>query len=201
MPIVQLQLNAAFICAGQFAMIVQHFQIEDPTEPSAFRLARDLAKSFIAPVAGTEMIDTIMACMSTDSYLSSVKARQTSGGGSGYTELFASTDHPGAFSGSLVSQQVAAHIKWVSAAQGGLAGGTFLPGVSSEALDANRFNDAMFSAVTAYINNMVLGIQGTAGTFFPVIRRTVPGPLSFWPIVAGQLSRTAGTIRKRLVPV
>jgi hypothetical protein len=197
-----LMLQIAFNCAGQFALSRQFFQIVDPTETNPFRLARDLVE--IWETGGVNPAEATLICgfLSEDTYISSVRAIRTVGGGAMYVRPYAAVDFAGLFAGHLASQQVAGYTKWVSGAQAGAYGGQFWPGVSADALDANRFTDDYKVAVRAYIDQHLLGIENPPGEFFmPEIVKQRPLPVEFLPVTEGQLSMTAGTIRRRLVPV
>jgi hypothetical protein len=201
MAFIQLQLQFSMICAGQFTLCVQNYQVEDPTETNAYRLAKDLADGWVSPTAGDSELDCLQNVMSEDSYVSSVRARRVTGGGSGYVRVFAVGDQQGLFSGTLASQQVAAYYKWVSAAQAGLYGGNFIPAVSEEALDANRFTDDYLIQADLYVACHLAGIAGVNDNFVPVIVKRKPLPVEYFPITGGQLALDAATMRRRLIPV
>lgn len=201
MAIVYLQLQTSYICAGQYCANVQHFGIEDPTQPNAFRLARDLVDHIVVPIVGDPLLEKLANCLSEDSYISSLRCIRLTDSGAAYSRLFAADNWPGQFSGNLAAQQVAAYIKWGSTGHAGKTGGNFIPGVSEDALDANRFTNDYKAAIDEYMDLLIDGIAGTAGTFLPYIPMKVGLGTEFIPVTNGQLSATPGTIRKRLIPV
>lgn len=189
-----------FSCAGNFAAIVQHWGIDTPGLAGPFSRAKAFVNACEVPSGGPPYLPALQTILSEDSFVSSVRCAKVSpGAGNGYAKVYADTVYPGTFSGNLDAAQVAGCVIWLSAADAGLNGRTFFPGVSEEALDLGRFTATYKSALSDVVAAILNGIQSSAGTFDPMIAHT-NGTL-FAEIAHGRLSLTAGTIRKRLKPV
>lgn len=202
MAFVYLQSQIAFNAAGQFCEVVNYWGIDTPTETNSFRLARILVNSMQTPSFGGPYLTKLVGILSEDTFISSIKARVvTPGGGANFINVFAAADFPGVFDGELVAQQIAGYVKWMTAGDDGQHGGNFYPGVSSEALDANRFTDDYKAAMSTFIAGHCDGILATTGLFRPMLARGVSTGGGYLRIVCGQISTTAGTQRRRLTPV
>lgn len=189
----------SMVCAGNYAVIVQHWRINDSIIPGQFGLAKSLRDALIAPVSGDSVCEMLAACMGDDCYLSGIRVKEFSPlvATSTAVVLLPTTDFPGDFGGTIDAAQVAGCVIWVPSTATAESGRNFLPGVSEDAIESGLFVDAYRDALGPYVDAMLAGVVGTAGTFEFCLRHT---PNTFTPIAHGYLSPTPGTIKKRLVP-
>lgn len=189
-----------FSCAGNFAAVVQHWGVDSPTGGGPYARAKAFVTAFETPVAGTAYANALVSILSDDSFISSIRcAKVSAGGGNQSAKVFPGSQWPGAFGSDLDAAQVSGCVIWLSAANAGLNGRSFYPGVAETGLDLGRFAAGYKSAMDDVVDVVIAGLQATVGTFLPMIRHT-NGTL-FAQIVHGRLSLTPGTIRKRLKPV
>lgn len=201
MAIHHLRSVTSFIAAGQYCAIVQHWGVDTPTETNPFRLSRLLAQGLDTPDSGDSILEAIQNILSADTFISSIRVQQISPlNSANYVRLYASADWPGAFSGDLSAQQVSACVNWFTASQNGISGRNFFPGVSADALNANRFTDAFKTVVNDLITATVAGVDKDSHDFFPELKTETAGTV-FHRITQGMLSSTAGTQRRRLTPM
>lgn len=198
------ELSVAMVCGGNYAAIVQHWQIVDPTgAPNAFQLARDLCKSF-GPEHPTDQFFGIPDILAQDCFVSSIRARQLSPvGGQQYAEVFAPDTWPGLYSADVDSSSVAGCIIWLTDGGAGTNGRTFFPGVPADAVVQGRFTADYKAAIAVVGNGMIDGVTSDAGYGqWSLVLQTGTSPsFVYQPIVHGYLSPTPGTQRRRLVPL
>lgn len=189
-----------FSCAGNFAAVVQHWGVDTPGGGGPFARAKAFVTAFETPVGGAIYAAQCTDILSQDSFLSSIRCAKVSvGGGNQYAKIFTAADWPGQRPSDLDAAQVAGCVIWLSAANAGLNGRSFFPGVGEADLDLGRFVAGYKTNLANLVDAVIAGIQSTVGLFLPMIRHT-DGTL-FAQIVHGRLSLTPGTIRKRLKPV
>lgn len=194
------QSSIGFSCAGNFAAIVQNWGIDTPGGTGPFNRAKSFVAAFQTPTFGAALADLICGVLSVDSFISSVRCHQVSPStGNQYAKVFTATDLPGTFSGEVDAAQVAACIIWLTAAEAGLNGRTFLPGVSEDAMENGRFTSAYRSALDDLIDGYGVGVAATVGSFTLYLKNG--DPAAFTKIAHASLSLTAGTQRRRLKPV
>lgn len=189
-----------FSCAGNFAAVVQHWGVDTPGGAGPYARAKAFVAAFEVPTAGTGYAPMLQDILSQDSFISSIRcAKVSAGGGNQSAKIFPADEYPGLVTSDLDAAQVAGCVIWLSAANAGLNGRSFFPGVAEESLDVGRFAAAYKTALSNLADVILTGVQSTVGTFLPMIRHT-NGTL-YAQIVHGRLSLTPGTIRKRLKPV
>lgn len=189
-----------FSCAGNFAAVVQHWGVNDPTGAGPYSRAKAFVAAFQTPVSGTPQADRLVEILSDDSFISSVRcARVSTGGGNQSAKIFTPADYVGIAGSNLDAAQVAGCAVWLTAANDGLTGRNFYPGVGEDSCDNGRFVTAYKTAFDDLLDEIIAGVVSTVGTFLPFVKET--SPTTYTRIVHGRLSLTPGTIRKRLKPV
>lgn len=185
---------------GNFAAIVQHFSIVDPSETNGFLLAKDLVIAQEAPSAGDPYIQAICEIMATDCFVSSNRAAQlTPTLGTLYARSFAPDAFPGALAGETDSAAVAAVLTTIPAGLTSIHGRNFYPGAPPSHLINGRYTDDYKTRLSAMATVLEDGIAGDFGTWIHTLK--YDDPAQYVPIVHYQLGLTPGTIRKRLKPV
>lgn len=192
----------SFVCAGQFAQVVQHWGIVDPTNPNPFEVAQSFVEAFEADNAGGFAPNRVQAILSADCFLSSLRCRRISpSAGAEAIRVFPPTMFVGDFASTVESAGVAGCSIWIPSSEDGSTGRTFWPGVAEIAIDGGYFTSAYENAMNALITEIVdVGIITPPGTFLPYLKK---GPLvapTFSAIFSGYLSPSPATIRKRRTP-
>jgi hypothetical protein len=189
-----------FSIAGNYAAIVQHWLVVDPGGAGPFSRAKALAEGMDTPSAGGSYFDSLKDLMSADCFISSVRAHRIGpSSGNEWGRVYPADVWVGSFAGDIQGPQVACCLIHLTAAEAGLTGRTFIPGVPSTGLDEGRFNDAFKTELDEFVTIFLDGIQTAIGTFLPGIKNG--GPFTVTRIVNCQLSPTPGTMRRRLKPV
>lgn len=200
----RFELGLSMVVGGNFSTIVQHWSITDPVgAPNAFQLARDLCKTFGTENPVTEFFG-IPTILSSDSFISSIRARQLSPtGGQQFAEVFSPDAWPGTQAANVDSASVAACVIWLTNGGAGINGRTFFPGVPQEVLLQGRFQNAFKDLVTDLGNNLIAGAASDAGYGdWDFVLQTGTSPsFTYHNIVHGYLSPTPGTQRRRLIPL
>jgi len=189
-----------FNCGGQYAAIVQYFQIVDPIETNGFLLAKILRNSIESPSAGNSYLELLQDILSQDSFISSVRCQQlTPTTRNSAAKVYTPGDFAGNLGSDVESQQVAGCVIWLTGGDAGLTGRTFYPGVAEESLESGRFVTAYKTALGDIVDELVLGVQSATGDFHLVVKHESVAVYTL--VTNAYLSLTPGTIRRRLSPV
>lgn len=191
----------SFQLGRQYAAIVQHWKIVDPTLPNDFLVARDLVNAmFLEGAAPTRYITRLKNLLSEEVYISAIRARRIHPtGGNTFVRWFQSDAQVGARDGQPHTQQVAACIIWLSSADTNLTGRTFIPGISEDDLDGGRFTALYQVETNNFVERVKAGFAPSAGLFTPVIWRR--GPKVGVQIDDGYVTPHVGTQRRREKPI
>jgi hypothetical protein len=199
MAIKHLRSTTSMICAGNFCQVVWHWEVDDTATTSPYNLAKDLRNGLTSPTAGDSVMVALADCLAEDCYISSIRTQQLeSPSAPAAVILFPTDEFPGTFGGNVDAGQVAGCVIWLTAADAGLNGRTFVPGVSEEAYGNGRPDVAYVNVIEALRDAIIAGvITDTQEYTFALRHKPIP---SYSPIVHGYLSPDAGTQRRRLVP-
>jgi len=185
--------------AGNFCGVSMHWEIVDPTIVDAYPLAMNLVEALDTPVAGDSYWGKFIFLLASDSFVKTVRIRQVSPpNANNAVRFFQDDDFPGSFAGDTDALNVAGCIIFLTAGDAGLTGRQFIPAVSEEAYENGRATATYINVINDYIDLLLAGVQGTAGTFFPVVKHGTPAV--YTRITNGYLSATPGTQKRRRVP-
>lgn len=205
MALVQYESVISFICAGQLAQIVQHWQTDDgDLSANPYLDAKDLADSLETNAGGGNdaYFVVIQNILADDAFISSIRTRRVGPlGGPTYLKVFASGDYPGAYGAVLEAFQTAAVAIWIPTSNDASHGRTFYPGVPSGAISGNKFESDFKTPFGNLIISVIAGFIENTATWNLVLQRGTPGFHTYPGILDGQLSPTPGSIGKRRVPV
>lgn len=205
MAAIYFETTTSFICAGQFACIVNHWVGDDAAfNGTMFDNAEAAITSLVDNGDNTGLgWPTYLADMlSNDSFVSAIRCRvirPTSGPTA--VRLFTTSDYVGQYGGTLDAFQTAGVIIWATASSGPRFGRSFLPGVSSSALVNNRFDDGYTSLLPPLVAECVAGFSENLKPLSLVIKHGPSTTPSFDPVVGGFISPTPGSIKARRIPV
>lgn len=205
MALVQYESVITFICAGQLAQIVQHWQTDDgDLSSNPFLDAKDLADALELNAAGanTPYFDVIGGILADDAFISSIRTRRVApAGGPTYLKVFSSGDYTGWYGENLEAFQTAAVAIWIPTSDDAAHGRTFYPGVPSGVLEGNKFVGAFKTAFGNLIVSVMDGYSANTAIWSMVLQRGTAPSHTYVAIFDGQLSPTPGSIGKRRVPV
>lgn len=192
------RLTISYVCGGNFAQTVHHYEVEDPTGTNQFVRAKDLVETFIS-AGKLDDVCTILA--EDDSFISSIHAaRSKPASGANFWMGFAPSEHPGTFVGATEASQVAGCAIWLPGTADKKFGRTFFPGVSEDAMSNGVFVDDYKTAFSGLVSSLLDPIMGTTGEYNLALKTGV-SPGTYFTIEYGYLSPTPGTQRRRLMPV
>lgn len=203
---VYFQTVTSFICAGQYAAIVNYWAIDDselsgnPFVDAEFVIAQ-LTGSNVGP--GDNWQQLLVSLLSADSFVSSIRCRQVSGGPSGPTAqtVFGAGDYSGGWGGNLDAFQTSANVNWIPNTQNAVRGWSHMPGVAAEALVNNRFVEDYTDALASVVAQVVYGFGITTAKVFMHVRHGAAPSYMYSPVIGGYLSPTPGHVKKRRLPV
>jgi len=193
-------VQLGFVSAGNFALCELHYRIVNPTEPNEWRVAQQLIEEIIGSPSPSTWLADLLACMSQDAFVSSVRARRVApGGGNTAVQSFEPSDFPGTNASNIEAVQTASCVIWIPTVSPSKTGRTFIPGVGEDMLAQSRWDAGQIVAIDAFVATHIVGFSIAAGTMLPVVydRLTSTGDV----ISDGYLSPKIGTIRKRELPV
>jgi len=189
----------AINCGGDYCGVVHHWTIENPAITDAWLLAQQIADELEGAGASAGLFSNLSPMLSDDSFIQSIRVKQllpTSG--PTYVKVFPPADYPGTAGSNVEANQVAGCSIWVTAAQLGLSGRTFWPGVSQTSITNGRFTNSYKTDHDNVRDFLTTPIVGTSETIIFTLR-SAAGPTWNY-IVDGYLSPTPGTQRRRLTP-
>jgi len=188
------ELKVSFFQAGQYAQVVFHEKIVDPTEANDYLVAGQLLNALDDGVPSWLL--RLQQMMSTECYISSVRAKRIwPTGGNSAVQFFQVGDVPGQVAEEIEAQQTAMVIIWLSDTTPDITGRNFIPGTPDDALEASRWEADAYTRANNFIAKHLPGFSVAAGVFEPVIfnRATHVARL----MSHGYLSPKPGTLRKR----
>jgi hypothetical protein len=202
MAVENYQSVISIIAAGNFAQIVQHWRIVDPTGNDPWENADGFIDGFSALVANNYAARLQEMLAEDDSFISAIWCRRVlPAGGPQSVKVFTPGERPGQFPGHTDSCNVAGCIIWLPQTPDAKNGRTFFPGVSQQALVNGVWSTAYRTAALNLGNTLIDdGIDSPVGTFFPALRSKGVPP-TFSQIKYGYLSSSPGTQRRRSVPI
>lgn len=193
------QATFGFVGVQQFAAIVQHFKIEDPTA-SDWDTAFQMVANMIDDGGLTSLVQVLADLISEDAFISSLRIRQIRPtGGNTAVQVFLSTDFVGTRVGEIHASQVAATLIFPSEAADAKFGRNFIPFISEDDLDGNRFTNDFKDAAIAYAAKLTGGGSITSGDYLPVVYNRED--FTSFLIENAYLSSKVGTQRRRLSPI
>lgn len=194
------ELRVGIMVAQQYALNVFHYYVDNPSIADDFTMADDLRQSLDDGGAPTSWMYKLQQMLSSDSFVSSVIARQIyPTGGNSSPQAFEATDFPGGFPGDASALQLAGRINWFSEEAPDKVGGNFIPGVSLSAILASRWEEDYKIAAAAFIAKHITGHTLPGGTALPCIWDRTNS--LFYRIIDGYLSVKPGTQRRREKPI
>lgn len=200
MPIEFYQSVHSYICAGQYAANVLHWQLDNTGSTDDWEAARQIALDMVTPITG--LVQKFVDCMPANCFASSLRVRRVAPtGGNTAPILFAALDFPGAFPAEveISSFQESGCLILLPDSAAGLFGRVFVPGVPEGQVINGRFSNAYETAINDLKDKIVVGGTVAAGIYLPVVfnRTTLTGPV----VQNGYLSIKVGTQDRRRVPV
>lgn len=201
MAVFSFQTVTGFSIAGNYAAVVHHWNVDDPTGADAWENANALRIALNTPVAGFEFIDEMLPWLANDCFVSSIRARQVlPTPGPEAVNVFTPTDKVGTWPEPSEQLQVAACSIWITDHPNHKVGKTFWPGLPEGALDNGNWDPTWLTSFDAYIDALDTGpVQSTVGDFRLAVRYAGV-PDVFRDVIGWNLSPTPGTQRRRLVP-
>jgi len=199
MALYTYELRVAVNSGGQFSEMVFHYVIDLPTPPDDFEAATQLVDAMDDGGAAA-WIQRLRNCMSTEAFVSSVRARQIlPTGGNTRVVVFEPTDLPGAVATPVSALQVAGCIIFVNSVDPDRTGRCFVPGVPTSRTSNSRWTATAVTTYELFGNRVAGGLVAALGTFNAVTldRLTGNGLL----IDGCYLSPKIGKQRRREVPV
>jgi len=194
----RLEVATSIQCGYDYAMIVQHFGVDNPTETNPFKLAKEVLTALGTPGA-SDYVDLLSPLLGNDCFVQAMRVRQLAPtSGQTAVKVYDPGDLPGS-GNPHESSQVAGCVIWLTAADAGLNGRTFLPGVPQGRVQLGRFASAYKVDLQAWGDAVIAGYSFASGMLLPYLKHG--GPAVYTRIVNGYLSPTPGTQRRRLVPI
>lgn len=196
----RLEVVTSIQCGFDYAMIVQHVGVDNPTETNPFKLAKEVLDALGTP-GGSPYVDQMLDFLADDCFIQAMRVRQLAPtSGQTAVRVYDPLDLVGNVGAPHESSQVAGCVIWLTAADAGLNGRTFLPGVSEDNLNQGRFDGPYKAAVKTWGDDLIAGYSFASGQLLLYLKHGVL-PVLYTRITNGYLSPTPGTIRKRLIPI
>lgn len=194
------ELKVGFECAGQYAACIFNLRVDNISNVDDYTVAKQIRESLDDGVPPNRWTDKLCACLSQNSFISSVAAKRFDPtGGNSSPQAFEPADFPGAVAEDMHTGQVSGVCVWLADTDTGNTGRTFLPGVPETFLESSRWTGDAQTAYDEFIARHILGFNVAAGECVPVIytRETTTSR----QITQGYLSQKAGTQRRREKPI
>jgi len=196
----RLEVATSIQCGYDFAMIVQHFGVNNPTETNAYKLAKEVLTALGNPGV-SDYVGNLAHSIGDDCFIQAMRVRQLAPtSGQTAVQVYGPADLPGDFGTDHEASQVAGCVIWLTAADAGLNGRTFVPGVPEDALVQGRFTAGYKSAIQSWADIILAGITFASGELNLYLKHGVL-PAVYTEITNGYISPTPGTQRRRLVPI
>lgn len=195
-----METCVAYICGGQYAMNVTHWELES-AETNLWLLAKRHLAAWESPVAGDDMMNKICGIMSEQAAISSITCRVIRPSpGTKAIKVFPLADYPGTFGmNDIYSQQVACNMKEITASGPDKTGRVFFPGIDEASLLNGRWTTDFITVFNALASLWMTGIDSTDGNWTPAVYTRSDHT---WESVTNvMLAKNPGTIRRRLSPI